>query len=493
MSIYYYDGSIKSGILWDEVTSAWTYHNGAPTTDNTQSYYKAIPTIYRGIAMISHAVSTVPFQIKKGKTVIDDSTDWQNKLVFIPNPRRIFSLTSESLDLTGCAYWSPRNNAAAITKELQYFAASTVKPVFDDRTGQLIEFERTRPKAVTPDKFKPNELYYFWLRDPFVEIGPPTAYPVKAALAAAGVLANLALFVAQYFERGAIRPQLVFAKGMPAKDEQQRLETWFNQLLGGIKNAFRWKIFNADSLAVQTIGDGLDQLRDVELTEAQRQDIAMALGIPYAMLFSEAANYATANQDALNFYETTIEPRCEFIASVWNEQILRPQGYSLEFKPEGLRVYQEEERQRAQAVGQLVSALDKPEQFEIAAAIMGYEIPDEAQKLLDALKQKKEDDAAQMQAQLEQQAQEPPTNPRQEEPEARRETRTEQRAEIQAEAERWRRKSLNAVKRGKAPNVDFDSRIIPPGLSGAIAGALDSSKTARDVERVFANVWEGYP
>lgn len=493
MGIYYYDGSVKSGLLWDESTSAWTYHSGAPTTDGAQSYYKAIPTIYRGVAMIANAVSTVPFQVKKGKTVIDDSTDWKNALVFLPNPRRVFALTSMSLDLTGCAYWSPRANKAAITKELQYFMTSTVKPVFDDATGQLTEFERTRPKMIVPEKIKPQELYYFWLQDPYVEIGPPTAYPVKAALSAAGVLANLNSFVAQYFDRGAIRAQLVFAKGMPEKGERERLEHWFNQLLGGIKNAFRWRIFNADTLSTQTIGDGLDQLRDVELTEAQRQDIAQALGIPYSRLFSDAANYATANQDALDFYEQTIEPRCEFIASVYNEQILKPMGYSLEFTPESLRVYQEEERQRAQAVGNLVSALDKPEQFMIAASIMGYEIPDEAQKMLEKLMQKKEEEKEQMQAQLEQQANQPPGNQREQEPEARLEARNEQRAEVQAEAERWRRKSLNAVKRGKSPNVEFDSRIIPAALSGAIAGALDASKTARDVERVFANVWEGYP
>ena len=115
--------------------------------------------------------------------------------------------------------------------------------------------------------------------------------------------------------------------------------------------------------------------------------------------------------------------------------------------------------------------------------------------MLARLMRKKEEAAAQMAAQLEQGGEEPPGEPRSVEPEEAQERRAERRAspEVQAEMERWRRKSMNAVKRGKAPNVDFESRIIPAALQGAIAGALDAGKTAQDVELAFADVWRGYP
>jgi hypothetical protein len=60
--------------------------------------------------------------------------------------------------------------------------------------------------------------------------------------------------------------------------------------MGGITKAFRWRVFNADSINVQQVGDGLESLQDSELTKQQRQDVALALGIPETILFSSAAN-----------------------------------------------------------------------------------------------------------------------------------------------------------------------------------------------------------
>jgi len=57
--------------------------------------------------------------------------------------------------------------------------------------------------------------------------------------------------------------------------------------------------------------------------------------------------------------------------------------------------------------------------------------------------------------------------------------------------ERWQRKSLNALKRGNAAAVEFESDDIPPALAGAIRGQLEQAETPADVRRVF--VWAGYP
>jgi HK97 family phage portal protein len=59
--------------------------------------------------------------------------------------------------------------------------------------------------------------------------------------------------------------------------------------------------------------------------------------------------------------------------------------------------------------------------------------------------------------------------------------------------DKWRRKAIKSVKAGKGAVVKFDSRYISPVLMGAINGALETAQTPDDVQRVFANVWIGYP
>ena len=65
-----------------------------------------------------------------------------------------------------------------------------------------------------------------------------------------------------------------------------------------------------------------------------KKDIAQALGIPYALLFSEAASYATLEGDRLGYYENTVEPRCEFIAAGSERRPAYPARLQLEFQPE---------------------------------------------------------------------------------------------------------------------------------------------------------------
>jgi hypothetical protein len=81
--------------------------------------------------------------------------------------------------------------------------------------------------------------------------------------------------------------------------------------------------------------------------------VATALGVPQTLLFSNAANYATAMADRLNLYDETIIPQCDLIEEVLNDQLLKPLGLRLEFQPKRLEVYQESEVQKADALTKL--------------------------------------------------------------------------------------------------------------------------------------------
>jgi phage portal protein BeeE len=278
---YIFDGKSAS-LLWDEDTTAWSYFTNAPE-GNKPNYYGCIPTIYRAVQMVANDVGNMPFIVKRGDEVVDSSAAYENTLGFLPNPRKLFSVMSMSIDLTGSAYGLKVLNPAKYVAQIKYCAASTITPEFNKQTGALEKFTRTINETQGKD-YKPEEMLYWWLSDPLVEIGPPRSWPLKVALNAAGVLHNMDTFVIGYFERGMVRPTIISVDGNPPEAERERIEKWFDTFMSGVRNAFRQKVFKAGAVHAQQIGDGLDQLENVELTADKWQDIAHAFGIPYALL-----------------------------------------------------------------------------------------------------------------------------------------------------------------------------------------------------------------
>ena len=474
-----FDG-VNTSLLWDESTDAWVYQSNGPATP-MQNRYQMIPTLFRGVNIIANAVATMPFKVykAKGDKEIDNSAEYSNAMGFLPSPRQTFGLVSMSLDLSGRSYLRPTKNQAGYSKLLAYQNPTTIEPKIEN--GVLTGWERSENGQTK--HLKVEEIVYMWLADPYVELGPPTAYPAQAAFSAASVLGNMDSYIALYFERGAIRPVIVSVKGMAGKEERERMETWFKKLMGGIKRAFDWKIFNADTMDIQQIGDGLESLQDTELTASKRQDVAHALGIPYAVLFSEAANYATAKADQIALYQQTIEPRCEFIASCLNTQLLIPAGYRMEFMPESLDIYQEDEAERATSLAAYVN-VGMP--MLMACDILGVELTDEQRTELEAEKVAKEERRQEM-AELARQ------KPEEEEPENTTTTQPPQfrsmSGDMRSELSKWYKVSSKALRAGK-PQPEFESIIIPPGLHGAISGALEEAKEPDDLKRVFADLFQ---
>lgn len=463
-------GGIKASILWDEDTDAWTYASNAPD-NQVAALYRTIPTLYRGVAIISDTVTKVPFSLYRGDEEIDSSSSWDNVTDYLPNPRHAFKMTSQALDRHGRAYWLKAKNRGGVVKELKWLAPSSIEPIFDQTTGDLDHFERGTTDGRTI-VYKPEDIVYFWLEDPDVENGPPKSWPCKSAEQAAGVLHNLDEFINTYFKSGAIRPAMLLAKGFPPEEEKERVENWFKSMMTGLRNARKAKVFSADSIEYQQIGDGLDQLQNQELTEDQRKDVALALGIPQTILFANSANYATSQSDWLNFHETTIIPRCEFIAEVFNDQILKAEGLELRFTPEGLDIYREDEAQRASALGALTNA-GLP--LLMAMDLLGYDLTPEQRAELEALVAQKEERAEEMQEQM-QPNMEPEQEPEEGEPMT---------PEAEAEAKHWRRLCYDAMRKSKPLPVDFICEHIPAERAQAIAAKLAEVEKLPDIKAVF--------
>jgi hypothetical protein len=121
------------------------------------------------------------------------------------------------------------------------------------------------------------------------------------------------------------------------------------------------------------VGEGLESLTNNDLTLERRQSIATALGVPHSIVAADAANYATAQQDEINFLTNCIIPESRLIQRTLNRQLFAPVGLRLEFQPERLSAMQEDEEQRAAAYSLYVNAKVKPS---IAAQLVGLNLPD---------------------------------------------------------------------------------------------------------------------
>ena len=140
----------------------------------------------------------------------------------------------------------------------------------------------------------------------------------------------------------------------------------------------------------------------------------------------------------------------------------------MQFQPESLSIYQEDEQERSASLASLRSA-GVP--LLLAMDILGYELSEEQRSELERVE-------AERQARAEQIAQQ---------------------ASVGGGAERadeemrtWRRWALRRVKQGR-PLRDFETQAVPKALAGAVAGALEGATTAAEVDQVFDGVWEGYP
>lgn len=334
----------------------WTWARALAGQDANKlpQLYATVDWMFRCVALVSGAVMATPYTIAPigGEPVYDSDKDD----IYPPTVEAYESLDGElgklaaSYVLQGRAYML-RQKRRGIPVGLRYLDAQTIYPMIN--AAGLAGFERMMSNGVR-ERLPADDILYFWYPDPGVELGEPLAYPGKAAMRAAGVQSNLDEFLAAYFQRGMIKATLFMSKGVLVEAERQRLKTWWQRAATGIKNAFATEVIDGDSAEVIQIGDGIGELGNVGLTQEKREAISTAFGVPHSLVMSNAANYATAEQDVLNLYQNTIIPLCDQMQRALNAQIFRPLGLWFKFEYGRVESVQKSELAKAAMVQALV-------------------------------------------------------------------------------------------------------------------------------------------
>ena len=368
----------KSTFFLDQYPEqAWTQlaPSAAQMADSRRSttaagnYYQTVAYLYRCVNIRATAVTRVPWAIMQGDNEVWLSTvpSPPPSLSYLKNFKRLVSLTEAALCLAPEAFWFVERNRAKVLS-LRWHAPSSVVPQFSESTG-LTGFKRILDQGRS-QRFEPTDYVYFPLPNPLHETQPGRP-PAQAALASAGVLYNIDMFASNFFERGGIKATLLTVEGNPLPAEMERLESWWKRFFSGSKSAWETAAVRAGITPV-VVGEGMENLSTADLSDERRQDIATALGVPHSIVMSNAANYATAQQDALSFYDMTIIPSLSYLAEIVNESLLGPAGYRLELRPEEMSIYQADEERRSNSMLNYVQAGVKPS---VAAEILGVSLP----------------------------------------------------------------------------------------------------------------------
>ena len=323
-----YTPATKSMNPWDvDDNRGWDIVGATPPDERS-----LVPVVADCIDERGKGLADLPFVIydERGKEV-DNSDNYQNAVGFLPNPHQFLWLTGASLAMGGRAYWHMARNTVT-PKELTYWAFDAVKPIINDKLPiqqALQGFERTGGK-----KYPVEDVLYFWLPDPKVELGPPTSYPLIRALKAAGALLSISDFVANYMSSGMVKAFIAQSDTPPANpEERDQMEDYLTRILTGVKKTLSRIRVIKKSISVQPIGGGLDELKDVGIVKEIKQDVLEAFGVPASRVWGNAANYATAANDTIVFVTSEIMPDARIVQNAINTQALAGRGWRWEFQP----------------------------------------------------------------------------------------------------------------------------------------------------------------
>lgn len=513
-SITMFDGkdtrkiAVKSAVA-DSSAAEWMWTPISLRADGNQTMapmdaYGLVGDIFRGVQIRANAVATMPrhfYTLDGGVEINEDDA----RLRILGNFPDWLWRTTSSMMFYGASYSAKLDET---TQALRWFMTTTITPKWTTTSG-LTGFIRSVPGQ---SMFELSQMLYIWYPSPFTEIGPGVG-PARVAMEEAGVVRGVNMALTNYFERGMIQPILLHSDEPFSQAQKDDLRSWFQRMLGGARRAFSLEVA-ARKLEKIDLSSSLKDAYPPGIRDEMCKSIAKTLGIPFSMLFSDAANYATAQQDEKNFYIQSAIPDCRIIQNALNRQLLNPMGIELDFASDELQCMQENVTTKAQGLNNLIAG-GVP--VDVAMDAMGYDLDEEDDariRLISLMKQGASYDAARAYIEadadpleiervrkvldlfapakpspVEQLYTAPQTPPPAPEPPP-----AEPVPPIKVELRAWQNYAMKRVKAGK-PLREFETKHVAPSVAGAIAGALESCATVDDVRAVFhnANLWGQYP
>lgn len=370
--------SFKSSSLNQILASIWGDQKKA--TVGIQTLFQEQGWFHRAVDLRAKAIQNMPWSITKtgSENVLwdCDMPEIPEELAFAENLPRLLYVKEAALVTVGKAYTLKESEGRSVDS-LFYFNPLKVEPVKTSASG-IVAYKRQVNNGT--ETYPAEDMIALFHPDPFVESGPAAQNSGKKN---AQVLRALDGFLVSFLDKGLIKATLLSVEGgeHAQPDQLNKLKDRWKKLLAGWANAGEHGLFNS-KVTPHTIGDGLKDINNGNLTKEQREAVCAALGIPFSLMMSNAANFATAEIDQVSFYTNTVNPEAKFIQRELNKQLFSPLGYQFAFHPKKLEVMQRYELDKAAKVVAVVGGpvLTQDEGREL----LGYEALGSNEVVIDA-------------------------------------------------------------------------------------------------------------
>lgn len=338
------------------IEEVFNEHANRPTP---QKANKRLDIYHRCVQIVGGSVAYMPWAIERVDAASDDPPAWingdpvPNELAFLGNPTMYFWLAATSDALEGRAYiFKERVSRQGRVNGLRWMDPLTIDPVIDKDKG-LVEFRRDTGEGPA-STLSLKDVMYMFAPDPYTEVGPSEATDAESAKVSAEVLMNMGEFMTGYFDRGMIKATLLRVHDRASLTEVARVQKWWEKWITGVKNAFRNKIIQSGGIEPITIGEGLSDIADQDISEKMVKRILYAFGVPKELVDGSDQNSQAGQQAVISYMENVAIPRANRIAHMFNGQLLAERGYRIKFHPHKLEHFQQRELEKANQIMRLV-------------------------------------------------------------------------------------------------------------------------------------------
>lgn len=341
--------------------------------------YARVPLFFRGLRIRCNALLNLPRHLYRTGDKDKTDVDWM-----FPVPLDwLLWRTQAALLLAGGAPIVKLSNPARRTMggpplDLEWLNPFTVTVRWDPTLGKRVYTQAGQMLVGGQVRtWTDDEMIFVRDFNPIDDVG----YGVSAASVAfenSRVAFSIPRMAAQFFENGAMPVSILSVLEGTDADEVKRIEGFFQRVMSGIRNAYRTIAVRGD-VKLTTTQNRIKDMAASELWDASRKEVARALDMPVTLLDSDET-MATATVHLQSLYREGVIPAAKLIADGFNRDCLNPLGYRLEFAPQELDIFQEDEAARAQSFKTYVDAKMDPR---VAAAVLGIDVPADVKQIYD--------------------------------------------------------------------------------------------------------------
>jgi HK97 family phage portal protein len=436
--------------------------NEGQRTDMAERY-KQSPTVFTCVQIRAQALSAIPWGIydKTDEELLPNEREKRADhpaaiLLEEVNPEMnwidLARGTESDMNVFGGGFWLKEAAGEDFSKPDVLIKLEAGKLQVDIKEGKLVfiyngTIEYPREQVVYFHDYNPTESWQ------------PLS-PLAAAKYAINTEINSAKYMDEFFLNNAIPPVIFYSEQSVPEQEMQRTIRWWERKFKGVGKQHKVG-FVDKGLKPEILGYPTKDLALKDVRAEARRDICAALRVPPALAGAwEAANYATSQEQRDSFYEETVVPRAEYMAGVINAELIEGYGDNVEFAWDyhALPVMQDDKNLEAERVGGLVtSGVITP----VAGALdLGY---DESEAGIGPTQVRIVDEEADI---------------------------VPGKTKMAVALGKWEKKACNALHKGRAAQVPFESEYITEIVSDVIYERLDGCNTKAEVQKLFGKFKE---